>query len=917
MKLIQSTSRYWLTVGAIAIACVLSAIGSGLAIWSVVQQIDPGIVQGSSKIRPMIVLVQAISSIVVIIVAALTVTVAMAKQQQSEERSRSVFEGAAIGIGLDGLDGTILECNPALQTMLGYTREELAKMTFAEFTYPDDLAADVELFNEMILGTRDSYQIEKRHIRKNGQFQWVRLTNSLVRDGQGDPQYTIAMVEDITPLKDAQASIQLYGDIVKRMQVGLLVWHLQDLNDLKSFKLIECNPAALQILRVSTTPEKLLGKPMAEVFPDLVETAFPKLYADVIRSSTVRDLGEVRYGDSIIPEGVFATKAFPLPNQCVGLIFENITERKQAEEALQHSEARFRVVAETAACAFMVYQGNHLRYVNPAATEITGYSQDELMAIPFWELAHPEFQEIVRERGLARQKGEIVPRRYEVKILTKYGEERWVDITGGSASLNGQPAALATAYDITDRKHAEAQLRLAADRERLLSEIALRIRSSLNLDEILNTTVAEVRQFLQADRVFVSQFESNGCCRTVAESVDSKWPPVLGWETEHPTVEEIRQLFESDSVRVVNDIEEQIQKTPFLKEYQQRCQTKAGMGVLIMLNGEMFGVLVVNQCSSTRNWQSFEVNLLQQLGTQVEIAIQQGQLYQQVRSLAANLECQVEERTLELQHRMQELQSLNQVKDILLHAVSHDLRTPVQGMLMLLNKLRGTCNDTVTIPRPMLECMIGSCDRQLSLLNSLSENNAGTQANLNSTREPIYLNRVVENALAVLELQLAQNQTTVVNQISSDLPAVSADPVQLQQVFENLLSNAVKHNPPDRTITLTATVVDTLPGGPKIAEIDEIRNPKSEIRNYLSSLTPHASPKWLYCTVEDDGNGMTEEQCDRLFQLYVKGLDNRHLTGIGLGLYHCQRIISAHNGKIGINSRPDKGSRFWFALPLD
>jgi two-component system sensor histidine kinase/response regulator len=162
---------------------------------------------------------------------------------------------------------------------------------------------------------------------------------------------------------------------------------------------------------------------------------------------------------------------------------------------------------------------------------------------------------------------------------------------------------------------------------------------------------------------------------------------------------------------------------------------------------------------------------------------------------------------------------------------------------------------------------------------------------------PFAVNRhLVENALAVLAGKLTKNRSTVINQISTALPPVTVDPTKLQQVFEQLLLNAMQHNPPGRTVILNAIEIKSA----------QDTNHRCNRRN-----TP-----FLYCTVEDDGEGLRPDQCDRLFQLYVRGLDNRHLTGIGLGLHHCQQIISAHGGKIGIHSQPGRGSQFWFTLPL-
>jgi signal transduction histidine kinase len=140
----------------------------------------------------------------------------------------------------------------------------------------------------------------------------------------------------------------------------------------------------------------------------------------------------------------------------------------------------------------------------------------------------------------------------------------------------------------------------------------------------------------------------------------------------------------------------------------------------------------------------------------------------------------------------------------------------------------------------------------------------------------------VNETLADLEPLLSRNQATVQNLLPANLPPLIADPYQLQQVFKNLITNALKHNAPGVQLTLSATLED----------------------------------KQIRCTVEDNGVGMGQEVCDRLFKLYVRGLDNPHLTGIGLGLYLCRQIITAHGGQVGVESQPGAGAKFWFVLPL-
>jgi signal transduction histidine kinase len=101
-------------------------------------------------------------------------------------------------------------------------------------------------------------------------------------------------------------------------------------------------------------------------------------------------------------------------------------------------------------------------------------------------------------------------------------------------------------------------------------------------------------------------------------------------------------------------------------------------------------------------------------------------------------------------------------------------------------------------------------------------------------------------------------------------------------VFENLITNALHHNPPGVNLTLNAHI-----------ESDMIR-----------------------LMLQDDGVGMASEVSDRIFERYSRGTQSRHSTGIGLGLYLCRQIITAHGGQIGVDSTPGNGSTFWLTLPL-
>ncbi len=142
--------------------------------------------------------------------------------------------------------------------------------------------------------------------------------------------------------------------------------------------------------------------------------------------------------------------------------------RIQAEEAQRQSEARFNALADTSNALIFIYQGEKFTYVNAASKRVTGYTENELLKMNFWDLVHPDYREMVRQRGLARQRNENVPVLYDFKILTKDGKERWLEFAASAIQYEGVPAGLGIALDVTDRKHMEEQLQASELRYRLL-----------------------------------------------------------------------------------------------------------------------------------------------------------------------------------------------------------------------------------------------------------------------------------------------------------------------------------------------------------------------------------------------------------------------------------------------------------------
>ncbi len=139
--------------------------------------------------------------------------------------------------------------------------------------------------------------------------------------------------------------------------------------------------------------------------------------------------------------------------------------RLHAEEAQKQSEAQFRSLAETSPAAIFIYRDEKFVYVNSAAEQLTGYTNEELLHKTFWELTHNDHLEMIKQRKSAQQRGESVPARYEFKIITKDGTERWLDFAASSIQFEGLPASLGIALDMTSQKKLEQQVRRAQKME--------------------------------------------------------------------------------------------------------------------------------------------------------------------------------------------------------------------------------------------------------------------------------------------------------------------------------------------------------------------------------------------------------------------------------------------------------------------
>jgi len=274
--------------------------------------------------------------------------------------------------------------------------------------------------------------------------------------------------------------------------------------------------------------------------------------------------------------------------------------------------------------------------------QMLGYSLEEILGKPLLAFMDEEGREIAHCTNFVQLKSSeaSINSQQDFKFCRRNGSELWAIV---STNPIFNPAGeyvgtLAMITDITERKQAELALRQQTEREKVITVIAQRIRQSLDLEKILNTTVLEVREFLQSDRVFIYRFEPDWSGIVVVESVASGFLSILGTKVKDTYFENtLGKFYKQGRIQATADIYT-AGLNPCHIDFLSQFQIRANLVVPILQGEDLWGLLVANQCQEPRKWQPLEIDLLQQLATQVAIAIQQSELYQKLQE--ANLELQ-------------------------------------------------------------------------------------------------------------------------------------------------------------------------------------------------------------------------------------------------------------------------------------
>ena len=453
----------------------------------------------------------------------------------------------------------------------------------------------------------------------------------------------------------------------------------------------------------------------------------------------------------------------------------------------------------------------------------------------------------------------------------------------------------------------EQALSQQLEQEILLNQVTTKISQNFKLPEILSTTVEQVQELIKVDRLLIYQFYNS---RSFANNITSrnqpkgyvqyealaseKIPSVLGLTEEencfdipHNSIDKYSKV----SVHAITDIEVVYGQFPCLVKLMQQHQVKAKLVVPIIVDRQLWGLLIAHHCS-IREWQDNEKRFLKEIAEHLAIAIYQAQLYAELQKQKQTLEKQVARRTQELYDALQAAESANRTKSEFLATMSHELRTPLTCVIGISSTLlrwsygnRGAKTIPIKKQRDYLKTIHNSGEHLLELINDildLSQVEAGKAVlnlgNFSLSKLSYEVWKMFREKAEKNEVKLTLEQT-----INPEIDRFTADQRRIKQILFNLVSNAIKFTPS---------------GGSVILKV--IRDKNTAIFQ-----------------VEDTGIGISEEQKPLLFNKFQQ-LDspyNRQQGGTGLGLALTKQLVELHGGIIEVESALNFGSTFTVKLP--
>jgi PAS domain S-box-containing protein len=877
--------------------------------------------------------------------------------REAEERFRGAFEHAPIGMALVSIEqdraGCFLRVNQALCELIGRSPEDLVGSDMGAIVVPGEGEdTDARYVPWMLAGELPGYEAEQRLLRADGEALLALVSVSLVRDAEERPLYLIVQVQDVTARKRAEEALRESGERVQAIIDNTpAVIYVKD--DEGRYTLV--NRSFEQLFGIER--ERAAGRRDEELFPAELAAGMRANDLRVMREHVPLQVEEVmEHPDG--PHTYLSTK-FPLRDAAgrsyaVCAIATDITERKQAEQALRESEQHFRRIVDTAHDAFVsLDQSGRITAWNPQAEATFGWTEAEALGRSFEETVIPARQRGTYARALqgfmSTGKAALLDRRLELEVVRRDGHEFLVEMTMSAVRSGGRYAFNAFLHDITERKQAEETLRRLAD-----------IVQSSHDAIVATTSAGEITSWNPGARDLYGYPAEEAIGRTLDMLISPQRAPEDGpllaqalagrrledFDTEHrrkdgslvpvsvsvSAMRDSRRAIVGASV-IVRDRTERKRAEEALREIQEAFRrafddAPIGMALFGVEAGERGRLLQVNQsmCEITGFSSRELASMTLEEITHPSDAESERQLADRLQSGA------IPNYQLEKRYVRRDGKTVWVMHNA---SMAHDS----SGRLLYgIAQLQDITRRKETEDR--LASVAAELERRAA---ELERSNADLQefayVASHDLSEPL---RMVSSYVQLL----ARRYQDRLDSDASEFIGFAVDGVnRMQRLIDDLLAYSRAGTAEYRfgPVDVAELVRDTLAGmrttvaeaGATVVtgDLPEVWGDEGQLRQLFQNLIgngikfrrPDEPPRvevtadrqgseWMF-RVSDNGIGIDPRHAQRIFSVFKRLHGRDEYPGSGIGLSICKRIVERHHGRISVERSPLGGSSFCFTIP--